>query len=141
MREERGQIIGDVVVYEPFTLWGSIGGDVSVMEGGKFYVRGSIYGDLTVEPGGRVHVYGNITGHLKMAEKTKVVISGMIGGNAINNGGRLYIDRGAKIMGKVRTHKGGETKQESRSDWLGGQGDTEHQLVRKHLRKKERREE
>ena len=28
MREERGQIGGDVLVYEPFTLWGSIGGNV-----------------------------------------------------------------------------------------------------------------
>jgi cytoskeletal protein CcmA (bactofilin family) len=137
MREERGQIRGDVVVYEPFTLWGSVGGNVTVVEGGKFYLRGAIYGNLIVEPGGRVHIYGNVTGNLKLAEKSKVIVSGMIGGNAINNGGRLYIDKQARVMGKVRTHNDGETKQESRSDWLGGAGDTSPQTIRKHLRARE----
>ena len=64
MREERGQLTGDVIVYEPFTLWGSVGGNVRVIQGGKLYVRGAIYGNLTVEYGGRVHVYGNISGDL-----------------------------------------------------------------------------
>src|SRR4051794_7125782 len=36
MREERGLINGDVVVYEPFTLWGTISGTVKVIDGGKF---------------------------------------------------------------------------------------------------------
>ena len=71
MREERGHIKGDVVVYETFTLWGSIAGNVKVVEGGKFYLRGAVYGDLKVEPGGRVHIFGNVTGDLVVLEKTK----------------------------------------------------------------------
>ena len=42
MREERGQLSGDVTVFEPFNLWGNIGGNVTVIEGGKFYVRGAL---------------------------------------------------------------------------------------------------
>ncbi len=112
MREERGRIAGDMVVYEPFTLWGSAGGNVTVIEGGKFYSRGLIYGNLIVEKGGRVHIFGNVAGDVRMAEKTKVIISGNVGGDVINNGGRLFVDRTAKVEGKIRTYAGGETKVE-----------------------------
>ncbi len=106
MREERGQIGGDVVVYEPFTLWGSVGGNVTVIQGGKLYVRGAIYGHLVVEYGGRCHVYGNITGNLTVHRGAKVIHSGILGGNATNDGGRLYIDGVARVLGKVRTLRG-----------------------------------
>ncbi len=111
MREERGTIAGPLVVHEPFTLWGSVGGDVIVVEGGKFYMRGSIYGSLNVEYGGRVHIYGNIAGNLKVARGSKVIHSGVVAGDAVNEGGRLYIDATAKVQGKIKTLKG-ETKVE-----------------------------
>ena len=106
MREERGQIRGDVVVYEKFTLWGSVTGNVKVIDGGKFYLRGAIYGNLEVEPGGRVHIFGNIAGELILQEKTKVIHSGVLGGDATNRGGRLFIDKTAQIHGKVKTKSG-----------------------------------
>lgn len=109
MREERGQLAGDQLISEPFTLWGSIAGDVFVDKGAKFYVRGAIYGDLVVRPGGRVHIFGNVSGDLTLSEKTKVIHSGILGGDAINKGGRLYIDATAKVMGKVRTLDGETT--------------------------------
>lgn len=109
MREERGQLAGPLVVHEPYTLWGSVGGDVIVVEGGKFYMRGSIYGNLTVEYGGRVHIYGSVTGNLKVARGSKVIHSGTLMGDATNEGGRLFIDSLATIHGKVKTLKG-ETK-------------------------------
>ncbi|MGB7156840.1 MAG: hypothetical protein WBD40_02165 [Tepidisphaeraceae bacterium] len=109
MREERGQIAGDVIVYEPFTLWGSIGGDVKVIERGKLYVRGAVYGDVVVEYGGRMHVFGRITGSLTVHRGAKVIHSGVLGGDLVNLGGRVFIDHVAKIMGKVKTEKG-ETK-------------------------------
>jgi cytoskeletal protein CcmA (bactofilin family) len=109
MREERGQISGDVVVYEPYTLWGSIGGDVKVIKGGKFYVRGNVYGNLLVEEGGRVHIFGNILGDVTVEPAAKVIHSGIIGGDAINNGGRLYVEAASKIQGKIKTRKGAET--------------------------------
>ncbi|HRK30148.1 MAG TPA: polymer-forming cytoskeletal protein [Tepidisphaeraceae bacterium] len=106
MREERGQIPGDVVVYEPFTLWGSVGGNVSVIEGGKLYVRGAVYGHMTVEAGGRVHILGIVSGDLTVMTGAKVIVSGQVGGNAINLGGRLHVDSKATIHGRVRTKDG-----------------------------------
>ena len=111
MREERGAVAGPLVVHEPYTLWGTCGGTVTVVEGGKFYMRGSIYGDLNVEFGGRVHVYGNITGHLKVARGSKVILSGTVAGDATNEGGRLYVDATGEVQGKTRTLKG-ETRVE-----------------------------
>ena len=111
MREERGAVAGPLVVHEPLTLWGTCGGTVTVVEGGKFYMRGSIYGDLNVEYGGRVHVYGNITGDLKVARGSKVILSGIVAGDATNEGGRLYVDAQGEVKGKTRTLKG-ETRVE-----------------------------
>jgi predicted acyltransferase (DUF342 family) len=109
MREERGQISGDIVVYEPFTIWGTVGGNVKVVEGGKLYLRGSIYGDLLVEWGGRVHVYGNVTGKLCVERGAKVIVSGIIGADAVNRGGRLFVDSTATIGGKIKTRSGDTT--------------------------------
>lgn len=106
MREERGTLGGGVVVNEPFTLWGSIVGDVQVIDGAKFYVRGTIHGNVNVEPGGRMHIFGRISGKVKLARGTKVIHSGVIGGDVINDGGRFYADPGAVIDGKVKTHAG-----------------------------------
>ena len=113
MREERGQLSGNQLIFEPYTLWGSIGGDVRVIQGGKLYVRGAIYGNLTVEYGGRVHVFGNISGNLVVQRGAKVIHSGNLGGDAVNEGGRLYIDGIAKVMGRIKSEPGhAETKSE-----------------------------
>jgi len=106
MREERGQLRGDQVISEPYTLWGSIAGNTTAAKGSKLYVRGTIYGDLDVLVGGRVHVYGKITGHLTVKDGAKVILSGVVGKNAVNEGGRLYIDNNAEVMGRVMTSDG-----------------------------------
>ncbi len=113
MREERGQIRGNVVIDEAYTLWGSIAGNVTALKGSKFYARGTIYGDLTVLHGGRVHVYGKVTGNLVVKDGAKVIHSGIVGGDAINEGGRLYIDSAGKVMGHTLTSEDGETKVET----------------------------
>lgn len=106
MREERGQLVGDQVIDQSFTLWGTIAGNVTAIQGSKFYSRGTIYGDLTVLHGGRVHVFGNITGSLIVKDGGKVIVSGAIGEDAINLGGRLYIDGSASVNGKVKADEG-----------------------------------
>ena len=106
MRQERGQVAGNAIIYEPFELWGSVGGDVKVIKGGKFYHRGTIYGNLVVEDGGRCHIFGNITGDVTIMDGAKVIHSGVIGGNVCNRGGRFHIDDIATIMGKVKTISG-----------------------------------
>ena len=111
MREERSQIAGDLVVNEHLELWGNVGGNVTVVEGGKFYVRGSILGNLIVQYGGRVHIYGQVHGDVTLFENTKVIHSGRIGGHLINEGGRLFIEKISRVDGKVKT-RSGETKYE-----------------------------
>ena len=105
MREERGQLSGNVVISEPYTLWGSIGGDVTVVKGGKFYHRGSIVGNLHVESGGRVHIFGSVAGNLVVAHRAKVIHDGVIGGDAINEGGRLFIEFAGKVEGQASHQK------------------------------------
>lgn len=109
MKEERGTIAGDWTVAEPIELWGSVGGNVTVAEGGKFYLRGAVYGDVLIEYGGRAHIFGRIIGSLTVKRGAKVIHSGVLGGDAINKGGRLYIENTSTINGKVKTLKG-ETK-------------------------------
>ena len=112
MREERGNLKGDLVIDEPFTLWGSIAGNVTAVTGSKFYARGTIFGNLTVLHRGRVHIFGNITGNLFVKDGAKVVHEGVVGGDILNSGGRLYIYSNAKILGKVRTEEEGQTTYE-----------------------------
>ena len=109
MREERGHLKGDMTVSEPYTLWGSVAGNVTAVKGSKFYVRGAIYGHLTVLHGGRVHVFGNISGNLVVKDGAKVIHSGVVGGDAVNEGGRLYVEAVAKVLGRLRTDEGETT--------------------------------
>lgn len=106
MQEERGHVQGDQLIEQQYTLWGSINGNVTATKGSKFYARGTIYGDLTVLYGGRVHVYGQVTGTLTVKDGAKVIVSGVVGKDAVNLGGRMYLDASAKVGGKVVTDDG-----------------------------------
>lgn len=114
MHEERGQLLGDQVIARALDLFGTIAGDVQVVDGGKVYLRGAIYGNLTVADGGRVHIFGQVTGDLTVEKGAKVIHSGVVGGDAINLGGRLFIENSAKVMGKLR-RKEGETTVEPKA--------------------------
>ena len=109
MREERGTIAGDYTVSDELTLWGTVGGNLIVAERGKCYMRGAVYGDILVEYGGRLHIFGRVVGSLTVKRGAKVIHSGVLGGNATNMGGRLYIENTSQINGKIKTVKG-ETK-------------------------------
>jgi hypothetical protein len=70
-------------------------------------MRGSIFGSLSVEAGGRVHVFGHISGEVRVTgAKSKVIISGNIGKDVVNDGGRLLVDATAQVRGKVKTLDG-----------------------------------
>ena len=109
MREERGHLSENITINEEYTLWGSIAGNVTVVKNGKFYHRGTIYGNLVVAKEGRCHIFGNIQGNLTVKEGAKVIHSGVLGGDAINLGGRLFIERESTVKGKVKT-RSGETR-------------------------------
>ena len=103
MREERGRVSGDAVIAEPYTLWGTVMGDLKVLDGGKVYVRGNVGGDLIVDHGGRVHVYGHIAGNLMLFRGSKVILSGVVAGTASNDNGRLFVDKSGRVLGKTKT--------------------------------------
>jgi cytoskeletal protein CcmA (bactofilin family) len=110
MREERGQIDSDVLVSEPMTLFGSVGGDVRVVSGGKLYLHGIVIGALIVDEGGRVHIYGTVAGNVRVLSGAKIVHSGVIGGDVLNEGGRFYSDLAAVVNGKVKTTRQGTSE-------------------------------
>lgn len=119
MREERGNLAGNVTIKDEYTLWGSIAGTVVALAGSKFYLRGVIYGNLESEVGGRVHILGNVSGDVIVKPKSKLVISGTVGGDVINLGGRLYINACATVLGKVKT-QAGDTKIEPHAKAVAG---------------------
>jgi len=106
MRDERENLTGDVKIDEPCTLWGTVVGNVRVVDGGRFYLRGRVYGTVHVEAGGRAHLLGSVQGDLVLERHTKVILSGVVGHNAINRGGRLYVQPNATILGTVKTESG-----------------------------------
>ena len=114
MREERGLLTGNQIFSEPIDFLGSVSGDLHIVAGGKVYLRGNVYGNLTVTHGGRVHIFGQVTGDLTVKEGAKVIHSGIIGRDAINRGGRLYIEPAGKVLGKIKT-KDGETQVDPRA--------------------------
>jgi hypothetical protein len=79
---------------------------VTVVDGGKLYLRGTIYGDLIIDRGARVHIFGQIQGSVRVHKHSKVVHSGVIGGDLINEGGRLFVEKISKVGGKVKTLSG-----------------------------------
>jgi hypothetical protein len=72
-------------------------------------MRGAVYGDILVEYGGRLHIFGRVVGTLTVKRGAKVIHSGVLGGDAVNQGGRLFIETTSVINGKIKTIKG-ETK-------------------------------
>ena len=109
MREERGAFKGKHIFSDEVDFWGSVTGDAHIVHGAKVYLRGNIYGNLTVTQGGRTHIFGQVTGSLTIKEGAKVILGGIVGRDVINQGGRLYIEASAKILGKLKK-KAGETE-------------------------------
>ena len=122
MRDETRHLVGDATIDEHVVLWGSIKGNVRAVNGSKFYLRGVIYGNLAVERHGRVHVFGSISGNLTVHERAKVILSGIVAGDAINLGGRLFIESGAQVLGKVHTESGETKIEKSRPDPFAERG-------------------
>ena len=97
MREERAQIAGAQIIDDPVDLRGAIGGNVTVVEGGKLYVRGAIYGKLVIENGGRAHIYGHVQGDVTVEEGAKLIHSGVIGGDLV----KVVLADGRELSGAI----------------------------------------
>lgn len=114
MREDRSNLVGNQEFAEAVDFWGSITGNLNITDGGKVYLRGNVYGSVLVSDGGRTHIFGQVTGDLVVEKGAKVILEGIVGRDAINRGGRLYVEASAKILGKLK-RRDGETHVDSKA--------------------------
>src|SRR5438046_4255197 len=100
---------GSVVVIgpRPTTMTGLVRGDLFVRDNRGCDVTGMVSGNLLAERTGKALLHGLVTKAAKSAGGD-LEIYGMVQGDVINEGGRLFVDKGAVVRGKVigQTHSG-----------------------------------
>ncbi|HEX9341687.1 MAG TPA: hypothetical protein VF992_11045, partial [Thermoplasmata archaeon] len=98
---------GSVVVIGPrsTTMTGLVRGDLFVRDNSLCDVTGMVSGNLLAERSGKAVLHGLVTKAAKAAGGD-LEIFGMVQGDVVNEGGRLYVDKGAVVRGKVigQTH-------------------------------------
>jgi len=100
---------GSVVVIgpRPTTMTGLVRGDLFVRDNSVCDVTGMVSGNLLAERTGKAVLHGLVTKAAKSVSGD-LEIYGMVQGDVINEGGRLFVDKGAVVRGKVigQTHQG-----------------------------------
>ena len=100
---------GSVVVIgpRPTTMTGLVRGDLFVRDSSVCDVTGMVSGNLLAERTGKAVLRGLVTKAAKAAGGD-LEVYGMVQGDVVNEGGRLYVDKGAVVRGKVigQTHPG-----------------------------------
>ncbi len=93
---------GSVVVIGPrgTQMTGLVRGDLFVRDNSVCDVTGMVSGNLLAELKGKAVVKGLVTKSCK-AVGGDLEIYGLVLGDAINEGGRMYIDKGAVVRGRI----------------------------------------
>lgn len=93
---------GSVVVIgpRPTTMTGLIRGDLFVRDASVCEVTGMISGNLLAERTGKAVLRGLVTKSCK-AVGGDLEVYGLVLGDVMNEGGRIYVDKGAVVRGKV----------------------------------------
>ncbi|HEX9566617.1 MAG TPA: hypothetical protein VGA48_03375 [Thermoplasmata archaeon] len=98
---------GSVVVIgpRPTTMTGLVRGDLFVRDSSVCDVTGMVSGNLLAERTGKAVLRGLVTKAAKAAGGD-LEVYGLVQGDVVNEGGRLYVDKGAVVRGKVigQTH-------------------------------------
>jgi hypothetical protein len=100
---------GSVVVIgpRPTMMTGLVRGDLFVRDNSVCDVTGMVSGNLLAERTGKAILHGLVTKAAKSAGGD-LEIYGMVQGDVLNEGGRLFVDKSAVVRGKVlgQTHQG-----------------------------------
>lgn len=100
---------GSVVVIgpRPTTMTGLVRGDLFVRDNSVCDVTGMVSGNLLAERTGKAVLHGLVTKAAKAAGGD-MEIYGMVQGDVLNEGGRLFVDKSAVVRGKIigQTHQG-----------------------------------
>ena len=93
---------GSVVVIgpRPTTMTGLVRGDLFVRDNSVCDVTGMVSGNLLAERTGKAVLHGLVTKAAKAAGGD-LEIYGMVQGDVVNEGGRVFIDKGAVVRGRV----------------------------------------
>lgn len=93
---------GSVVVIgpRPTTMTGLVRGDLFVRDNSVCEVTGMVSGNLLAERTGKAVLKGLVTKSCK-ATGGDLEIYGLVLGDAVNETGRLYVDKGAVVRGRV----------------------------------------
>jgi len=93
---------GSVVVIgpRPTQMTGLVRGDLFVRDSSVCEVVGMVSGNLLAERTGRAILSGLVTKSAK-ATGGDLEVYGMVVGDVVNEGGRVYIDKGSVVRGKV----------------------------------------
>jgi hypothetical protein len=98
---------GSVVVIgpRPTTMTGLVRGDLFVRDNSVCDVTGMVSGNLLAERTGKAILHGLVMKAAKSAGGD-LEIYGMVQGDVLNEGGRLFVDKSAVVRGKVlgQTH-------------------------------------
>jgi len=88
-------------------MTGLVRGDLFVRDSSVCDVTGMVSGNLLAERTGKAVLHGLVTKAAKAAGGD-LEVYGMVQGDVVNEGGRLYVDKGAVVRGKVigPTHSG-----------------------------------
>ena len=93
---------GAVVVIgpRPTQMTGLVRGDLFVRDNSVCEVTGMVSGNLLAERTGKVVLRGLVTKACK-ATGGDLEVYGLVQGDVLNEGGRVYVDKGASVRGRV----------------------------------------
>lgn len=89
-------MLGNLKVSEPYSLFGMVTGHTEVNEGGDLYVYGSCGQGMTVHEGGRAVIYGVVLGDVTN-KGGELHVYGVITGEVHNIDGDTIVDPDAVV--------------------------------------------
>ena len=99
METQSGTIKGDFTVVGDFTLAGTVTGSITVLAGGRLYLRGTCMNNMIVQSGGAAFVFGTVGSDVHNAGN--VEIEGTVNGSVLSIGAPFRKSDGAFIRGSL----------------------------------------